>query len=306
MDAEFESGMPEWCKTLDPRAHGYTSYTERSIEKSQLDSAIVATEESVEYLYGDFTPTKVDYPRGTRPLLEMIVEKVCDGCQTAREKAIALVTWRRMNHTHLGKCGLGTEEEIILGGYSMCHDAARTMCILAQVAGLGARLVIGLNDETKRGHTLTEVHVDGGWAIFDPTPSLPWGYLERPDGTLASGWDVRQNPACVGRCEPTSGNSKTPGTGGMEPAEYASLLRNYRLTNYFLEDSTRFMAMRFLRYVTAHKALDNYDYTGHMANARIAEFLDLDMGLEEWIEASLDNMPPRGRQFPGSPQRDPE
>jgi transglutaminase-like putative cysteine protease len=290
MDAEFETGMPEWCRSLDPRLHGYTSYTDRSMEKDQLDGAVEATEESVEYLYGDFTPTAVEYPRGTRPLLEMIVDRVCAGCPTPREKAIALVTWRRLNHTHLPKCGLGTEEEIILGGYSMCHDAARTLCILAQVAGLGSRLVIGLNDETSRGHTLTEVYVDDRWAIFDPTPSLPWGYLEQPDGTLASCWDLRRNPGCVARCEHTPGSWDHGGRRPMPPDEYASLFRNYRLTNYSLEDSTRFMALRFLRYVTAHKALDNYDYTGHMSNDRIAGFLDFDGSVEEWLEASLRNM----------------
>ncbi|MBS3762826.1 MAG: transglutaminase domain-containing protein [Planctomycetes bacterium] len=290
MTEEFEKGVPEWAQHEDPRKHCYTSYTDRSIERIQLEEAIAATEQNVDYLYGDFTPVEVDYPRSTRPLLELIVDKVCRDCETAREKATALVTWRRLNHTHLGKCGLGSEEEIILGGYSMCHDAARTMTILAQVAGLGSRLVIALNNEEKRGHTLSEVYVDGKWALFDPSPMLAWGYLEMPDGELASAWDVRQNPDLVSECPTTAGDWERNEKMILTAEKYGSLFPDYELTNYSLEDSTRFMALRFLRYVTAHKALDNYDYRGHMANDPIASFLDLDQSLEEWVEASIENM----------------
>ena len=291
MNPQHEKGMQEWARNEDPRRHCYTSYTDRSIEKRQLEEAIEVTEDNVDYLYGEeFTPTTVDYPQGTRPLLEMIVEKVCADCRTPREKAIALVNWRRLNITHIGKCGLGSEEEIILGGYSMCHDAARTMIILAQVAGLGARMVLGLNDEQERGHTLSEVHVGDGWAIMDPSPMLPWGYLETPEGRLLNAWDIRTNPELVGQCPTTPGDWERVGQGLRNAAMYADLFPNYRLTNYSLEDSTRFMALRFLRYVTAHKALDNYDYTGHLSSDPLSKFLDLDQTVEEWVEASLENV----------------
>ena len=286
MCQEFGKGLPEWPKHQDPRRHCYASYTDRSIEKRQLDEAIEATEETVDYLYGDFTPQTVEYQRGTRPLLEMIVDKVCADCETPRQKAIALVNWRRLNITHIGKCGLGSEEEILLGGYSMCHDAARTMVTLAQVAGLGARIVIGLNTEQERGHTLTEVYVGDRWAIMDPSPLIPWGYLEMPDGSLANAWDVRQDPNIYAQCPATPGDWERFDRI-KRPTTYSRLFRNYHLTNYSLEDSTRFMALRFLRYVTAHKALDNYDYTGHLSSDPIAKFLDLDQTVEEWVEASL-------------------
>lgn len=293
MSTEREKGMPEWVHNGDPRSHCYTSYTERSLEKRQLEEAIEAIRDNVDYLYGEFTPVTVDYPEGTRPLLEMIVDKVCDGCKTPREKAIALVTWRRLNITHIGKCGLGSEEEIILGGYSMCHDAARTMTILAQVAGLGARMVLGLNDEQNRGHTLSEVYIGDRWAIMDPSPLVPWGYLEMSDGTLANAWDVRQNPEIYSQCAPTPGDWERK-ERTRRPEHYSQLFRNYRLTNYTLGDSTRFMALRFLRYVTAHKALDNYDYTGHLSSDLIAQFLDLDQSVKDWVEASLNNMRQNG------------
>ncbi len=277
IDLERYRGLPQYAKDTDPRLHAYSSYTDRSIERAQLHDCYKVVEETCDYLYGEFTPTTTDYRKGTRPLLEMIVDKVCAGCADDRSKAMALVRWRRANITHLGKCGLGTEEEILLGGYSMCHDASRTLIALCQVAGMGARMIIGLNDENHNGHTLTEIFVDGAWALFDPSPGIAWPYYELPDGSLANGWDIKQDPTIPARCR-----------GDFESKLDSSVFfRDYRVANYSIEESTENMARRFLRLVTAFKALDNYDYTGHLTQTPIASFLDLDQSLESWLEDTL-------------------
>ena len=108
-------GMPEWAKHIDVHSHGYPSDMERAIERRHLDESIEATEETVDYLYGEFTPGTVRYERGTRPLLEMVVEAVCKDARSDVDRGKALVSWRRRNYTHVGKCGLGSEEEILLG-----------------------------------------------------------------------------------------------------------------------------------------------------------------------------------------------
>ena len=282
MDLTRFKGLPDWARGQDPRSHCYSSYTDRSIERLQLDDAVEANVETVEYLYTDFTPRTVTYPRGTRPLLEMIVDRVCQSLETGRDRAIALVRWRRANYAHVPKCGLGSEEEIILGGYSMCHDASRTLIALCQVAGLGARMVIGLNADTKSGHTLTEVFVDGKWALFDPTSTLPWAFCRHRDGTFLNAWDLRQSPGLLAQCE-----TEFPVADRASIGRYASYFSDYRLANYSLEESTRNMATRFLRLVAAQKIVENYDYQGHLSQKRLAAFSDLDAVVDGWLNATL-------------------
>jgi len=278
-DLDKYKGCPQWAKDIDPRGHGYPSYMDRAAERRQLDECIEATDETVDYLYNEFTPTTCDYQQGSRPLLEMIVEAVCADCATDVERATALVNWRRANYQHIGKCGLGTEEEILLGGYSMCHDASRCLIALCQVAGLGARIVIGLNDAEKGGHTLTEVHAAGKWSLFDPSPCVPFPYYKLPDGTLASAWDIRQDPAIPSRCTP---EFESPLTGTV-----AGFFRNYRLANYSIEESTRNMALRFLRLIAAQKIVENYDYLGHVNHAPPSAHVDLDSIVEKWLGGTL-------------------
>jgi len=279
MELEAYTGCPEWAKNIDPHCHGYPSYMDRAIERRQLDQCIEVTDETVDYLYNEFTPTTCAYQQGSRPLLEMIVDAVCADCSTDLQRATALVHWRRANYQHIGKCGLGTEEEILLGGYSMCHDASRCLITLCQVAGLGARMVVGLNDAERSGHTLTEVYAVGKWSLFDPSPCVPFPYYELPDGTLASGWDLRQDPTIPSRCTPEFESDLTGRVTGF--------FRNYRLANYSLEESTRNMALRFLRLITAQKIVDNYDYRGHLNHEPLSAYVDLDSIVGKWVSGTM-------------------
>lgn len=281
MDLRPFMGMPDWVKQTDPRAHAWTSYLPRAMERRQLDDAIALTQETREYLYSDYTPSTCRYEPGTRPLLEAVVRHACEGCATDREKVIRLVTWRRANHTHVGKCGLGTEEEIILGGYSMCHDASRTLITLCHVAGLGARMVLGLNDKARNGHTLTEVFFDGQWALVDPSPTMPFAWCRTSDDRWLSAWDLQTEPQLVNRCEPF-----LPVTGSRGVDWYANLFANTRLVNYSLEESSRFMALRFTRMVTAMKVVENYDYHGHLTNKPVGFYADLDELAQQWLQGT--------------------
>jgi hypothetical protein len=279
MDLNRYKGLPRWAKEADPHRHAYSSYMDRAIERRQLDGAIEAVDATVDYLYGEFTPETCRYVSGTRPLLEMIVDTVCRGCKTDQERAVRLVRWRRANYQHVNKCGLGSEEEILLGGYSMCHDASRSLIALCQVAGMGARMIIGLNDKERSGHTLTEVFVSGKWSVFDPSPCIPFAFYRLPDGTLASAWDIRKDPEIPLRCKPEFASPRVGIVG--------SYFRNYRLANYSLEESTRNMAVRFLRLVAAQKIVENYDYTGHLNHPPLSAFADLDKMLRKWVRGTL-------------------
>ena len=279
MNLDAYTGLPDWCKNADPHRHTYTSYMPRAIERVQLDECIEAVEETVDYLYGEFTPTTCEYQRGTRPLLEAVVDAVCADCASDLDRGMALVQWRRANYQHVSRCGLGSEEEILLGGYSMCHDASRCLIALCQVAGLGARMVIGLNDETQNGHTFTEVYMRGRWSVLDPSPCVPFAFYQLPDGTLASAWEIRQDPTIPSRCEPELDSPLT--------ARVGALFRNFRLANYSLEESTRNMARRFVRLITAQKIVENYDYVGHLNHQPPSAFVDLDDVVKAWLDGTL-------------------
>ena len=280
MDLTPYLGLPEGIKVADPHRHTYTSYMPRAIELEQLHNCIKVAPQTVDYLYNQYTPTTTPYAPGTRPLLEQIVQKICEGCITDREKAVALLTWRRANYRHVGKCGLGSEEEVILSGYSMCHDASRTLITLCQVAGLGARMVLGLNDETFDGHTLTEVCIDGKWSLLDPSPCIPWPYYELADGSFASGHDIQQDPSIV-----TS--AKGEWQDDNLAARVSTFFKDFRLVNYSLEESTRNMAQRFVRLVTAQKIVENYDYMGHLNHKPVSAYADLDGIVDDWFTGTM-------------------
>ena len=274
------TGCPQWVLVDDPHRHTYTSYMPRSVERKQLNECIEAVPETVDYLYNKFTPTTTNYVRGSRPMIEAVVDAVCAKCKTPREKAKALVRWRRANYQHVGKCGLGSEEEILLGGYSMCHDASRTMIVLAQVAGLGARMIIGLDNKAKSGHTLTEVYVGDQWAIMDPSPCIPFPYYEMPDGSMLNAWDIRQHPEKMKKCKPDYQSALIERLPG--------LFSNYRLANYTIEESTANMHRRFLRLVMAAKIVENYDYMGHMNHKPPSAYADLDKVFTDWLKGALE------------------
>lgn len=64
----------------------------------------------------------------------------------------------------------GIEEEIISRGSDWCTDVARVGCLLFQVAGFPARIVVLANTgEAYSGHVITEVHRNGFWGAVDHT-----------------------------------------------------------------------------------------------------------------------------------------
>ncbi len=285
MNIDRFKGLPEWAKNVDPHSHAYPSYLNRAVEKRQLDEAVELNDTTAHYLYNNFTPTQTCYEPGTRPFLEQVVQHVCDGCDSDIERALRLVMWRRANYRHVPKCGLGTEEEILLGGYSMCHDASRCLITLCQVAGMGARMIIGLNDATRSGHTLTEIYAGGKWIVLDPSAPMPFAALQLPEGTFAGARDIQLDPSIPDRCRRDNDSSK------VDNKEFAEFFTNCRLTNWSLEDSTKNMARRFVHMAAAMKVIENYDYIGHLEHQPIGAYADFDQLVTRWLNGTN---PPRG------------
>ncbi len=184
-----------------------------TVDSVLSDEMIKLVPETAEYLYTDYTPLGVKYQRGTRPYLEKIVENsigktdsttkakdFMDFCSNIpynfpdSEKSTNAGFWTT-DTTLFG----GTEEELIKRGTEICTELSRVLCVLAQVAGLPARLVYLFDLNRKNwGHGVTEIFVQtnesSNWAVFDATSNVCY---PMPDGRLASAWDLRNNPEII-------------------------------------------------------------------------------------------------------------
>ncbi len=147
-------------------------------------------------LYGDFTPTKVRYQRGSRPELEQIVARVTEGCATDFQRALAIMRYCRdvrktaPERTFSQYVYGGTEEQLIAKPEILCETLSRLMVALCEVAGMPGRLVM----HVLGGHITTEILADGQWAYIDPR----WGmYFLKADGTPASVRELWRDPSII-------------------------------------------------------------------------------------------------------------
>ncbi len=152
--------------------------------------------QTVDFLYGQFTPTTVRYQKGSRPELEKVVARVTAGCKTEREKVLALMRFCR--DLYKKREGIpfteyiygGTEEQLVEKGEELCECLGRLMVALCEVAGIPGRVVM----HDIGGHITSEILVDGNWAYIDPRAGL---YFLKEDGSFASTWDLWQNPSLL-------------------------------------------------------------------------------------------------------------
>ena len=77
-------------------------------------------------------------------------------------------------------------------GYCNCGGFARTLAMLASLAGLEAR-VVGLH-----GHVVTEIFYEGSWHAFDANLQAVY---HKSDGTLASIDEIHRNPQLLTTAE---------------------------------------------------------------------------------------------------------
>ncbi len=182
-----------------------------TVDSVLLDEMIKLVPETVDYLYSDYTPLAVKYRKGERPYLERVVESAGEGTDPVAmakalmdfchnipsrfptpEKSTNSGFWT-IDTTLFG----GAEEELIKRGTEICTELSRVLCVLAQIAGMPARLVYLFDMERRNwGHGVTEIYVPttSNWAVFDATSNVCY---PMPDGRLASAWDLRQRPEIV-------------------------------------------------------------------------------------------------------------
>ncbi|MCP4640819.1 MAG: transglutaminase domain-containing protein [bacterium] len=153
--------------------------------------------QTVEFLYSEFAPSKTRYVQGSRPVLERVVAEATAGCATDTDKALALMRRCRDNYDEKWYGNAfdeyiygGTEEELLEKGEILCECLGRLHVALCEIAGIPGRVVMHVIG----GHICSEVYIDGHWAYMDPRCGM---YFRKPDGTLASVWDLMQHPGLI-------------------------------------------------------------------------------------------------------------
>lgn len=204
----------------DPHAPG-------SIDRILMENMVRLCEETADYLYSKYTPTRSSYQKGSRPELEQYIEKAVlnyhrDGqCIEALAGFISSLAENVSDHLDTMRVG-GTEEEIIRRGSDWCPDIARVACALCQVAGFPARIVYLVDTEKPySGHAIIEVHRAKVWGAVDPLTNVIYRH---PEGKLASTWDLMNNARLIER------HSK----GKSTPYTTVNQFRAAAISNYFL------------------------------------------------------------------------
>jgi hypothetical protein len=178
-------------------------------------------------LYEGYTPTEVHYQKGSRPELERFAEEATADCHSDEERIEALARFcsrlgGKVADDDLDAMRLGgTEEEIILRGSDWCTDVARVACVLCQVAGFAARIVMLLDtNQAYGGHDIIEARRKESWGAVDPLTEVIYRH---PDGRPASTWELMNQPGLI------DAHSRGPSTLYTTPGQF----RAAAVCNYF-------------------------------------------------------------------------
>ena len=218
-----------------------TFYGEDTVDGQMTHDRTRLCAETAEYLYSDHTPLELRYERGTRPELEKRLDGILADARSERDRALAILRFVRDLHRlrpAAGEKGAGdlfhggTEEEVIKKGSNMCNEQSRVFCVLCQIAGIPARYV----GHSVGGHGVSEAYVEGGWAYFDNRGK----YFVKPDGSLASAWDLMRNPGLIDEQPPEVRAELREGYDYEGTRRYFSRVEVTAITNYFVWERARY------------------------------------------------------------------
>ena len=147
--------------------HLFKNYGD-NVEWQKLRNQIYLCDATRNYIYSK--PGKVKYVKGTRPVLEAVVEYVTKDASSDREKVLALLKFGK--DLYLGKSeeqfpfGFygGTEERLIEKGENLCECMGRLMVSLCEILGIPGRIVMHI----VYGHINCELYLEDKWCYFDP------------------------------------------------------------------------------------------------------------------------------------------
>lgn len=162
------------------------------VDRAQCRNAVRLCAETEPILYGpDFSPTRLRYRQGSRPMLERITGELWGS--TPSESARAAMAWTRRNVVHAHLAGPlapdrgFTEERIIESAVGWCNEQVRVFIALCEVMGVPARVCFLFHANELCGHSAAEAYVAGRWAFFDVTFEVA---VALPGGRLAEGREL--------------------------------------------------------------------------------------------------------------------
>lgn len=181
------------CEFWLERVFGWYGDKMDCVDTQIIQTQVIINAKTAAYLYKNFTPTKVNYQKGSRPQLEKILSKIITPKMKAKDKFFAIMKFCRDNRDRRGANSNfdgGTEEEIIKFGKSMCNEISRVFCILCQIAGIPARVI----SVHIAGHMMNEAYIDGKWVWTD---CMRGNYAYLANGKLANWWELMQDPSLI-------------------------------------------------------------------------------------------------------------
>jgi len=150
----------------------------RGIDRYHANQFINYRPETASYIYGEYTPLRVDYRKGTLPSFEALAREASSGCRTDTERVVAFLSRAvpRVKHPSGPPCGPMVasdrnldDESLLRSGLGWCNEQARVFVRLCQVSGIPARIVQLFYADGLTGHCIAECYADGRWAMADGT-----------------------------------------------------------------------------------------------------------------------------------------
>ncbi len=200
----YGAPIPPWAKVdlpawVEPYVKKLFVEGVAGIDRYQAYSSVPYREETAKYLYEQYTPTTLDYKKGTLPAYEKLVQKHLSCLKSDREKAVHLLSKVLpvvVKHPTIPPCGdfipgdrALTDEELLASGSAWCNEQSRVFVRLCQVAGIPARMIFlnyserSAQESGLPSHVISEFYTEGRWSLADPTFSV---LSPHPDGYLMS------------------------------------------------------------------------------------------------------------------------
>lgn len=154
---------------------------------------VLLCEQTVDYLYHDKIWQRTDYEKGSRPVLEDVVNTLIKSDITQFEKAFRIVRFCRDLYKKTdaeNPYDGGTEEELIEKGEHLCECLSRLCVALCEIVGIAGRIITHVGG----GHLTCELYVDGKWGYFDPRAGI---FFLKSDGNVASVYEILCNPEII-------------------------------------------------------------------------------------------------------------
>jgi len=270
------------------------SYLPGSVECLLDAEATVMTPDNVEHLYTAFTPTTVNYQRGSRPFFEEILAGLLTDDMSDWQRYETILRWVMTRENWPARDGSlpdahfggGTEEVIVGKGGGQCTETARLLGTILAVAGIPSRLIGHWNAtfcdlENRIGHMTNEVYLNSSWAYVDATRGL---MVPKNDNGWASAWELRTHPELISACSDVV-------LRGFPRKHDTNHYRTF-LANNFAADSTLLTVVNYLI-----DQRDRYSYDYFVPSPDVVRYF------QEQKQAVFDRLRRRIESIPTAEQR---